>query len=296
MSNLTDWFVNRLKQMDGFAKMLARQTPKQIMVIEAPAELGKSWTLQRLQVDCRGQGVLVALVDFRDRQPWDYLLLTRQLRDQLGNEHFNLLTTLINQSTTIHINLTTSEGSGGPVNLNLATEGGQISSSPVTIGDIAGGTIVKDNQFVVHADSETARRAIELRITDAFVDALKVLSQTHPVVLLFDSYEDATAEADRWLRFSFLTKIRDALLPNVIVIIAGRTAPSIDPSWQPFVARTGLAPLEEIFVREYIVEKRKLTGLDLATIIRTCGGHPGLLAKMADIATMDKSEEKDWGL
>lgn len=296
MSNLNDWFVNRLKQIDGFSKMLARQTPKQIMVIEVPAELGKSWTLQRLHYDCHCQNVVVALVDFRDRQPWDYLLLTRQLRDQLGSEHFNLLTTLINQSTAININLTTSTPAAGSVNLNLATEGGQISSSPVTIGDVAGGSIVKDNQFVVHADSETARRAIELRITDAFVDALRTLSQEHPVVLLFDSYEDVTDEADRWLRFSFLTKIRDALLPNVLVIIAGRKSPAIDPSWQPFVARTGLAPLEESFVKEYILDKRKLSGLDVATIFRTSGGNPGLLAKMADIATVDKSDDEDWGL
>lgn len=296
MSNLSDWFVNRLKQIDGFSKMVARQTAKQIMVIEAPAELGKTWTLQRLLLDCRAQTVNAALIDFRERQAWDYLLLVRQFRDQLGAAHFNALTDVINQATTLNVNFTTSTTAGGPVNLNLATEGSQISDSTLQIGDVAGGNIVKDNHFVVHADSATARRSIELRITDAFIDSLKTLSQAQPVVLMIDSYEDATAEADRWLRFAFLTRIRDALLPNVIVLLAGRKAPEIDQTWQPVVARTGLTPFEESFVKEYIIEKRKLSGLDLATVFRVSGGHPGLLAKMADIATVDKSDDKDWGL
>lgn len=296
MANLNDWFVNGIKQIDGFSKMLARQTAKQIMVIEAPSELGKTWTLQRVLQECRGQEVRVALVDFRERQPWDYLLLVREIRDQLGAQHFNTLTEVINQATTISVNLTSSVATGGPVNLNLATDGSQITESTVSVGDVAGGSIVKDNQFIVHADSETARRAIELRITDAFIESLKTLSLKKPLVLLIDSYEDVTTEADRWLRFAFLTKIRDVLLPNVIVLMAGRKSPEIDQTWQPIVARTGLSPFEEAFVKEYIVEKRKLKDLDLATIFRVSGGHPGLLAKMADIATVDKGDDEDWGL
>jgi hypothetical protein len=47
-------------------------------------------------------------------------------------------------------------------------------------------------------------------------------------------------------------------------------------------------------VREYIVERRQLLDLDLPTIVKTSGGYPGLLAKMADIAAMESEDDDDW--
>ncbi len=296
MSNYVEWFVNRVKQHEGFLKMLARQTQKQIMVIESPAETGKTWLVQRELHEGRTRNLPVAHVDFRDRQPWDYLLLVRQFRDQLDAQHFNTLTQVINQSTTLNIRVLAGESGTGAVNINLASESSTISDSTISVGDVAGGSVIKDNFFYVQADSDTARRAIELRISDAFIAALQELAKIQPVVILLDSYEAITVEADRWLRFSFLNKVRDKLLPNIIIIIAGRKTPEIDQTWQPVVFRPGMEPFEEAFVTEYIVERRKLSGLDLATIYRTSGGNPGLLAKMADIATVDKSDNEDWGL
>ena len=82
-------------------------------------------------------------------------------------------------------------------------------------------------------------------------------------------------------------------MSRLIVIVAGRTVPQLDDIKQ-LVAKTGLTLFTEDHVKEYIQTKRKLTGLDLATIFKTSGGYPGLLAKMADVAAMDDDEDEDW--
>ena len=51
--------------------MLACETPKSIMLIEAPADMGKTWLLQKMRHHCAGNGVPVLYVDFRDRRPYD---------------------------------------------------------------------------------------------------------------------------------------------------------------------------------------------------------------------------------
>ena len=89
MPYYVDWFVDREKQFQGFLKMLARETPKSIMLVEAPADMGKTWLLQKMRHHCAGNGVPVLYVDFRDRRPYDYLSLVRLARDQMGGGHFN---------------------------------------------------------------------------------------------------------------------------------------------------------------------------------------------------------------
>ena len=71
MPDYVDWFVDREKQFQGFLKMLARETPKSIMLVEAPADMGKTWLLQKMRHHSGGNGVPVLYVDFRDRRPYD---------------------------------------------------------------------------------------------------------------------------------------------------------------------------------------------------------------------------------
>ncbi|RMF37223.1 MAG: hypothetical protein D6759_02555 [Chloroflexi bacterium] len=293
MTAYVDWFVDREKQFQGFLKMVARETEKQVMLVQAPAEMGKTWLIQRLRHECRSRGIPVAHFDFRDRRPWDYLTIVRQARDQLGPAYFNPMTQVINASTGVNVQITTGAGAGG-VDLSIADAGGQVVESEVAVGDVAGRDIIKDNFFFVQADSETARRAIEIRITDAFFACLEALCREQVVAFLFDSYEDVTEEADRWLRAYLLARVRDGLLPNLVIVLAGREVPPFDTSWRHCLARTGLHPFDKEDVVEYIVRKRGLTDLDLETIYRTSGGHPGLLGKMADIAALESEEDEDW--
>jgi hypothetical protein len=282
-----DWFVNRTKQYQGFCKMLARETPKAVMLIEAPADMGKTWVVQRMRHHCEEENVPVMHVDFRDRRPHDYLSLVRLARDQLGAGYFNPLTATINSFTGVKITLANEgAGSGGGVQIDHA-------GSVEVGGDVAGRDIIKDNQFYIQTDSTMAQRAAEIQINDAFFACLgQLFEATTRAVFLFDSYEDVTAEADRWLRDYLLPHLCEKRRANMLVVIAGRKIDELPSALRELVAKTGLDLFEEADVCEYI-EKRQIAGLDLQTVIKTSGGFPSLLAKMADVASLDARQDDD---
>jgi hypothetical protein len=294
MKEYVAWFVDREKQTNGFLKMLRGETEKSIMAIEAPSGMGKTWTIQRMRHECSLQQLAHAHFDFRDRRPWDYLAIVRQARDQMGASHFNLLTQTINESTGVNIQLSSGAGTSGEVDVSLSAAGGQLSVD----GDmqVAGrdAITVKDNFFYVQADSDTTRRAIEARINDAFFACLAELAQEKPLVFFFDSYEDVTQEADRWIQLQLLTRIRDGQLPHVIAILTGRDLPEFErSSWRHCLASTGLDLFTLHHITEYIIEKRGLTNLDVDTVVRASGGVPNLLAMMADNLAPDLDDDDD---
>lgn len=286
MTEYVEWFVNRDKQRIGFLKMLAKETPKQIMMVEAPTEMGKTWLIQRLRHECQVRSVPVVHFDFRDRLPWDYLTILRQVRDQVGASHFNPLTEVINNATGVNIQLSTE---------NIAVDVNMSDSTINAGGDVAVGTVnvVVDNFQFVQADSETARRNIEIRITDTFFQCLEMLVRTQSVVFLFDSVEVAPQPTMTWLESNLLVRIRNGQLPNVLTIFAGQTVPALDDAWRQHIARTGLDLFEEEHIKQYIA-KRGLVDLDFDTVFRTSRGHPGLLGKMADFATVKEEGDDDW--
>ena len=301
MADPMEWFVNRLKQLQGFQKMLRGETDKCIMVICAPAEMGKSWLIQRMRQECCAANLPTLHIDFRDRRPYDYLTGVRTARDQMGATAFNTLTQTINELTGVNIQLSTSGAPagapGGGAQVSVGGPQANLAGAQVTVSnvDVAGGNIIKDNLFYVQADSGTARRAIEIRITDAFFACLTASATPEKkCVFLFDSYEGVTEEADRWLRDNLLARLRDKQLANVIAIIAGRTTPDFGDEWKARLASTGLDPFTQDDVTDYLTNKRKVTGLDVATVFKTCGGRPGLLSQMVELATIGTEKAEDW--
>lgn len=287
MSELVERFVNREKQYAGFQKMVARQTAKSVMLIRADHDMGKTWLLQRIRNHCRQHGIVNVHVDFSDRYPYDYLALVRRARDQIGGLAFNLLTATINNLT--GVNITLNSGSGG-AGFNLDVDGGTANLA----GEFAGRDIIKDNTFHIDTNNEIARRAIEIKINDAFFTCMTAIQTDKPIVLLFDTYEAMTEEARLWLNNHLLQRMSSGSLPNVIVIIAGREIPEVSQSLKPLVARTGLDLFDEKYVREYLVERRNIVVDDVALIARASAGRPGLLAMMADNLTMDEEDDDDW--
>lgn len=91
------WFVNRERQRKAFLAMLEQQVQKQIMLVEAPTHMGKTWLINWLLGKCHADKVPVAHFDFDllARRPLDYLTVIRYARDQLGARHFGEMTELI---------------------------------------------------------------------------------------------------------------------------------------------------------------------------------------------------------
>jgi hypothetical protein len=281
-----EWFVNREKQRQGFLMMIQGKTPKQIMIVKAPAEMGKTWLIQRLLHDCRGRRIPVALLDFSQRQPWDYLTIVRQVRDQFGDASFNHMTQVINEVTTLRIE---------KVAVQVAIEDSHLVNSDVNINEVK---LTTDNFAAVPAESDLVRRNLEIRITDAFLLCLQSLAQIGKVVLLLDTLDLAPESAVAWIVANLLRRIRDGALPGVLIIAAGREVPDLDRSWNDWAAKTGL----DLFTNEHIddfIVKRGLLGrpnISRDALMLLSRGHPGMLGKMADNALLDElvKEEESW--
>jgi len=74
----------REKQHQGFQKIVARQTPKSVILVEAAADMSKSWLIQRMRHHNQETNVPIVHMDFRDRRPHDYLSLARLAREDLS--------------------------------------------------------------------------------------------------------------------------------------------------------------------------------------------------------------------
>ncbi len=278
------WFVNRTKQRGLFIKMLELGVQKQIMLVEAPSGMGKSWLINWLRAECSKRQVPVSHLNLEQLvtdASLNYLGIVREARDQLGPAYFNAMTKVINANT-----------SGG------VSQAGQ-----------ADDAVVQDSLGLVLADSDQVRRQIKVRILDAFFNCLRAIPQGR-VVFLLDAYENLQDDlqkvqedaqnvrrnAREWVERELLSRICRGELPNVLVGIAGRQVPRLDSpdlhlsDWSKFVIPPPPKLTElELFspddVADYL-RQRKITTLDPKSLSDEKGVIPGELAAQVENALL----------
>jgi hypothetical protein len=167
-------------------------------------------------------------------------------------------------------------------------------ASPTTLPEMD--EAVADQNGRLWADTEIERQRAERQINDAFFACLaQLMVAKKQVVFLFDSVEEAPDVAKNWLRHELLLRLRDGQINDAVVIITGRKTPDLtDLGIRHLLVQTSLAPFTEEHVREYFEERRKISGLDLRTVVLTSGGVPGALAMMADHAGTLVQEDDDF--
>lgn len=159
----------------------------------------------------------------------------------------------------------------------------------------AGAGAVQDrNEPLPTADVITQKEA-ERQLNEAFFGALAALmANSHPIVFLIDSYEDAVKDAQQWIEQELLLRLRDGQLDDIVVIITSRDPlPDMHAlGMDQLVVVTDLEPFNEEYVGEYL-EKRKVPpgSIDIHTVVVTSGGIPGELAAMID--RIDAQNQKD---
>lgn len=296
-------FVDRITHTANFTKMLTGQTDRQIMLLSGAAGMGKSWLLHIFAHEARSRAVPVALVDFADGLTYDGQLIIRRCRDALGSDCFQHLTQTMNDLVTPSIRLTAEGGEAAGVSLSVA--GSQVGD--LRVGDVAGQNIIKDNQFMLSADSPEQRRLLEDRINGAFFYCLSNLCQRGPVVLLFDAYEHTSRlgdewvsrASDQWVVSELLYRIRNGRLLNVVVVIAGRRFPRFGVEWNDVLGTAQLGRLQYDDAKEYLQQRRALTMLSEEEAVRlyqAARGHPHLLGVMADNldTELSSTDQDDW--
>jgi hypothetical protein len=368
MNSFDDYlFVDRVKKLKGFEKLLQPETKQAVMAIEGPQDMGKSWLVSKMRQHCLQPDVDLpaAQIDFRNPREMheiqDVLGLVRLLRNKFGHDaYFNHLNETINRFSQADLSTGTDGLQGLQRNLEASfnldelrglcfdlginfenLSGDTLRTKTIELvsycqrrrllsklvaacsqlrseidwtagiagmlaGESAGGdtavtpatssAFIADNNALLRADSLQERQHAERQINNAFFDCLAaILRDKSPVVLLFDSVAAAPPEAQRWLLDELLPRLNEEALKDLVIIITGRKTPDMSQlNIQHLLVETKLNPFVEADIREYFEERRKITGLDLRTIILTSGGVPGALAMMADHAVVTSAEDDDF--
>lgn len=155
------------------------------------------------------------------------------------------------------------------------------------------GAVVADHYAELRAASPQARDLALRQINRAFFNCLRAVLDRQRLVFLFDSYEDATDEAEQWIVENLLHPLYDGRYDNLVVVIAGRQILTAEDR-KPLVGKTGLDPFTIDHVREYLLEKRQIQEDDIEKIYSYCRGFPGILATMADAYTSALDSDEDW--
>lgn len=301
---IQELFVDRLKEIDRFRKSLDGASARRIILVTAPAGMGKSWLLQQFAHEARARNARSVLIDFGDGQAYDALTLLRRFRDELNSPYFNALTQAINEATTPRLSLNEAPAPSGGVDISFGSDN---RLNNVALGDIAGGNIVKDNLFIVQTDNPLVLQAIEDRVTTVFFDCLRALVQQTQVVFLFDTYERNSLEperwapnaADRWITQQLLRRIRDNQLANVLVVLAGVRGPEFGAEWNAVLGRLPLELFTLNDVSEYLRANRGLTLSDaeVRTLYAAVQGNPQLMGIIGDNleqASRPAAADEEW--
>ncbi|MBC8160884.1 MAG: AAA family ATPase [Roseiflexaceae bacterium] len=285
---LRELFVDRTRQMDAFRKMMDGQTQRRVMVLTAGTGMGKSWVLRTYEEQARARGLPVARIDFSDGQAYDTLTLVLKSRDLLGTQLFAALDQAILDAATPQINIDLQGAAAAPIDIDVsgATVAGSVN---VNQGNIT----VSGNQFAINTNDPLIRRALEDRINRVFFRCLAELTAQSRVVFLFDSYEQladdernwASSPAHRWVVEELLRRIRTGELTQVVVVLAGRSAPEFEVEWNTLLGTIQLEPLTCDDVGVYLRERRGLgiiTDTELARLCQAIGGNPSVLGLIGD--------------
>jgi len=284
MDRFVPEFADRIQQVNGFAQMLTGELKREAYLLKGDPEIGKSFLLSQFQYMAPSHRM--PWLDFRDGEVHTFLSIIQSAIHDLGLPAFpetlaeiRRITQTLRHDVTIRTeNLQPSEGRAGGVTF-------QVEKDIQIGGDVVGRDKTTYNSTFHLPPSDTNQQEVfKQQISSAFFAELRALTAAQPVILTYDSYEQAPDEAKQWMTGLLLDEIARGGLPGVLVIIAGRTIPDVAHMLIPHTVFTELQNFDLDGATEYWVTCR---GLPLETLQRAyeqTRGHPKELAARANEA------------
>ena len=142
---------------------------------------------------------------------------------------------------------------------------------------------------------EILARAITAAPSARFVELISDLQQPRvPVVLFFDTYQQASAESQQWLENRFLPRIDRA--PGVITVIGGQTVPAHrNYTWKSMTEVRILKPITEVDDwLKFIGRKWPKTDVPVEYvkgITLAAKGEPGMMSALLETMMLGLDEE-----
>jgi tetratricopeptide (TPR) repeat protein len=297
-------FVGRRNELRLFDRLLNGRLKKPFLVFHGIGGVGKSWLVRKLATKCREQsGTMYASIDFSQSQDIDYLLLLATLRNQLNPKEFIKFNAAMEefalQMRTIYL---PTRLKGDIPEINIDIHGSMFSGG---VGDIVGIKLENVDVSIPRDELKRIQKERQQQTTQAFLDDLDQMSNSSPIVLLFDTYEriedpesNLSTELAAWLQRTIFRHIRDNSASLVRVVIARRRALTWqrkDREWVKSIHSVEMKAFGPKETTTYL-NKRKIGRYDPSlkqSIYRLTQGHPQCVSLACDlIEDVHRSGEK----
>jgi hypothetical protein len=263
-AHLLTEFVDRIREVGEFSSLL-QQRDGAIVCIWGPGGIGKSVLVTRLMQECESRGIRWVISEWRDSSRYSYLDLMRRIRDRTQPDLFNSFNDRVNFYT------------APQYRLQIEMQGSPIEHVQVSTGSIDGGTAdvqvghrveIRDLMLnVLRPDQAASDETVSIELTNVFFECLRGYTGSRRVVLLFDALEKADLRTRDWIVGELLCRVRDGDLPNTVVLLSGREALPLDPSFFAVQRVFSLVGLSQDHVFEYLNRKGLPNGGLLAAFL-----------------------------
>lgn len=296
-SNIEDvksFFVDRQADVEAIRNtLLGDDASLPVYFITGDIDMGKTWLLHHLYLECQEEGWLTIFIDFRyGRGFTNYVSILEDIQMTLGQKFSRYLQRTA-EMLQIKLDLGTDEGDAG-VGINIG-EGAELSNVDFS-GQFAGRDIVNIREFYVQLKDHRLLQQLHViqPLTQAFIEDLIQFIGDKPVIFLFDDignvdHETLDVETRRWLIGDFVRPLcRHTELKNVRFIITqnGESEEELVRLLGRLAKRQVLKPFEEDAVfdiyKTYLVEKHQfdpdqVTDFALSVFHRQVKGVPGAM-------------------
>ena len=216
--------IDRELEAEVFAEMLRCETERRVLVVTGRSGMGKSDVLRKLRFLCEFTheipAALLPLEDFASR-PDRFVLVERMRTDLvLGGASFPAFDSL---------NSARAFGDVGHFTERLRAVQGSVDLREAQVGGTARVAGIMFN--VEHADSvaaplwtDEAETQARAHCIQAFLADLRVAAAERPVVLLFDTVEQASEDLRRWLLLDLIKQwvLKGWQQHKLIAVLAGQ--------------------------------------------------------------------------
>lgn len=246
-------FVDRKDEMKLFREILETGDPP-IMVVCGEDGVGKSMLMAKMVHECALKKLPKAEIVWTETRNHDFLAVMRKIRDDVGPEHFNPFTDLVNYYTVPKYELKIKVEGSIHVAENATIQGS-------TTGDITG---IKIQDMMIpepREDLAISRDQKMMVLSDKFLEnfasALDKMESERPLVVFLDSIEKMSEETHHWVVNELLGNLSKGHLKNIRFVLCGDTFPkdNLETGLQMMIEVAELKSLDRGYIVEYL-EKR----------------------------------------
>jgi len=298
------FFVDRREFLAILRLVTRHRRGSSILMLEAQANMGKSFLLHKMQDICDAANFPCALIDLgnvKDEGLNCQTVVTKIQRDAYHADldhvlaEFSWQPPLPSIDPSFLVTPPKEAVNGRDIVAVGATNGDTIVASTISGKGIAigrGAMATVNEVLFFQSDAKIQEQCIR-RVTTALIQALARLTAERPWVLLFDGYGAGIQSVEKWLFEQLLPPIAQGQVPNLLIVIAGQTTlPALRINQHKTLElRCRLEKFDHATVADYMQRRSANLSRIMEAVKWSANGVPGRLSFAVDILVAENRTE-----